>query len=68
MAKRPAESLVAGIDSVLKRKDRLRRGFPDYLLTKRTLNRWRALAESIDARFRQDGSKLSKRPARKSAP
>ena len=67
MAKRPAEALVAAIDSVLNRKDKFRRGYPNFLVTKRTLNRWRALAESIDARFRQDGSKLSKRPTRKSA-
>ena len=67
MAKRPAEALVAAIDSVLNRKNDRRRGFPNFLLTKRTLNRWRELAASIDARFRQDGSKLSKRPARKSA-
>ncbi len=68
MAKRPAEALVAAIDSVLNRKDKFRRGYPNFLLTKRTLTRWRVLAASIDARFRQDGSKLSKRPARKGAP
>ncbi len=69
MAKRPAEALVAAIDSVLNRKNDRRRGFPNFLVTKRTLNRWRALAESIDGRMRKDGSKLNKHPAKpKSAP